>query len=64
VRPLASHVYPTLTLAYFGLPGLPAGLENVRRVYVARALRWLARQPGVDPRNGVVNGFREAVNSR
>jgi dienelactone hydrolase len=54
---LASHGYPTLTLAYFGLRRLPPGLENVRLEYLARALRWLARQPGVDPRKVVVNGY-------
>jgi hypothetical protein len=32
---LASHGYPTLTLAYFGLRGLPAGLENARLEYPA-----------------------------
>jgi dienelactone hydrolase len=54
---LASHGYPTLTLGYFGLSGLPHGLENVRLEYLARGLRWLARQPGVDPRKVVVNGY-------
>jgi dienelactone hydrolase len=54
---LASHGYPTLTLAYFGLKGLPRGLENVRLEYLARGIRWLAGQPGVDARKVVVKGY-------
>jgi dienelactone hydrolase len=53
---LASHGYPTLALAYFGVAGLPPGLEHIRLEYVARGLRWLARQPGVDARKVVVKG--------
>jgi dienelactone hydrolase len=44
---LASAGYPTLDIAYFGEPGLPAMLKDIPLEYFARALRWLARQPAV-----------------
>jgi dienelactone hydrolase len=44
---LASVGYPTLDLAYFGEPGLPATLKDIALEYFARALRWLDRQPQV-----------------
>jgi len=44
---LASAGHPTLDIAYFGEPGLPATLTDVPLEYFARALRWLARQPQV-----------------
>jgi dienelactone hydrolase len=44
---LASAGYPTLDIAYFGEPGLPSQLQDIPLEYFARALRWLARQPGV-----------------
>lgn len=44
---LASAGYPTLDIAYFGEPGLPATLKDVPLEYFARALRWLDRQPDV-----------------
>jgi dienelactone hydrolase len=53
---LASHGYPTLALAYFGEPGLPATLTGIPLEYFATALRWLARQPGVDPARLAVAG--------
>jgi hypothetical protein len=53
---LASHGYPALALAYFGEPGLPSTLTDVPLEYFATALRWLARQPGVDPDRMVVDG--------
>lgn len=46
---LASARYPTLTLAYFGAPGLPKDLVKIPLEYFAKALRWLRQQPGVDP---------------
>ena len=55
-RMLASHGYPTLALAYFGLPGLPPSLSGIRLEYFARALGWLGRQQGVDPEKVVVMG--------
>jgi dienelactone hydrolase len=45
---LAAHGYPTLTLAYFGRPGLPAELVDVPLEYFARAVRVLRRAPHVD----------------
>lgn len=53
---LAAHGYPTLALAYFKEPGLPAALERVPLEYFARALRMLRRQPDVDPDHLVVMG--------
>jgi dienelactone hydrolase len=44
---LASAGYPTLDIAYFGEPGLPATLTDIPLEYFARALRWLAGQPQV-----------------
>ena len=55
-RVLASHGYPTLALAYFGLPGLPPSLSGIRLEYFARALSWLGKQQGVDPSKVVVMG--------
>ena len=45
----ASRGYPALDIAYFGAPGLPTELKDIPLEYFAKALRWLARQPGVDP---------------
>jgi dienelactone hydrolase len=53
---LASHGYPTLALAYFGAPGLPADLKRIPLEYFEHALEWLAKQPGVDPNRLVVIG--------
>ncbi|MBC6460638.1 acyl-CoA thioesterase/BAAT N-terminal domain-containing protein [Actinomadura sp. HBU206391] len=53
---LASHGYPSLSLAYFGEKGLPATLQNIPLDYFARAARLLARQPGVDPARLVAAG--------
>lgn len=53
---LASHGFPSLALAYFREPGLPQTLDRVPLEYFARALRWLGRQPGVDPHRLVIDG--------
>ena len=53
---LASHGFPTLALAYFAEPGLPAELARIPLEYFARAVRFVDRQPGVDPRRTVVYG--------
>lgn len=53
---LAASGYPTLTLAYFHAPGLPEHLVEIPLEYFARALRWLAGQPGVDPHRIYVLG--------
>lgn len=46
---LAAQGFPTLTLAYFGEPGLPSTLTRIPLEYFQKALRKLAAQPGVDP---------------
>jgi len=53
---LASHGYPTLSLGYYKEPGLPQELRRIPLEYFRTALRWLAAQPGVDPRRIVVLG--------
>lgn len=53
---LASNGYPTLGVAYFKEPGLPKTLSDIPLEYFARALRWLASQPGVDPAGIAVMG--------
>lgn len=53
---LASAGYPTLDIAYFGEPGLPAALRDIPLEYFAKALRWLARQPQVLPADIYVSG--------
>ncbi|HXC81377.1 MAG TPA: acyl-CoA thioesterase/bile acid-CoA:amino acid N-acyltransferase family protein [Trebonia sp.] len=53
---LASNGYPALGVAYFGEPGLPPALSRIPLEYFAGALRWLARQPGVDPARIAVLG--------
>lgn len=53
----ASHGYSSLALAYFGAAGLPRNLVRIRLEYFARALRWLRRQPGVDPSKLAVEGI-------
>jgi dienelactone hydrolase len=62
---LASHGYPTLSIAYFGEPGLPSTLSRIPLEYFARALRWLRRQPGVDPNHiltlGISRGSEAAL---
>jgi len=54
---IASHGYPTLSLAYFGEDGLPPTLTDIPLEYFAKALRWLGAQPGVDPHRLVVAGI-------
>jgi dienelactone hydrolase len=53
---LASSGYPALGVAYFAEPGLPQTLSRIPLEYFAGALRWLARQPGVDPARIAVLG--------
>lgn len=53
---LAAHGYPSLSLAYFKVPGLPPTLKDVPLEYFVRALGVLRRQPGVDPRRVYVMG--------
>ena len=53
---LASRGVPTLTLAYFGEPGLPRALKNIPLEYFEKALRWLGSQPSVDARKLAILG--------
>ncbi len=53
---LAAHGYPALALAYFHEPGLPSDLRRIPLEYFATAARFLARQPGVDPRRVLLWG--------
>jgi pimeloyl-ACP methyl ester carboxylesterase len=46
---LASHGFPTLDLAYFGVPRLPRALANIRLEYFATPLKWLGNRTGVNP---------------
>ena len=56
---LAARGYPSLAVAYFGLPGLPDDLWGIRLEYFAKALRWLASRPEVDgSRMFVLGGSR------
>lgn len=54
---LASHGYPALAVGYFGLPGLPPKLADVRLEYFTGALTWLRGQPGVDPAHVLTYGI-------
>jgi dienelactone hydrolase len=54
---LARHGFATLSLAYFGLPGLPTWLHRVPLEYFARATAWLENQPEVDARRMGVLGI-------
>ncbi|WP_203701905.1 acyl-CoA thioesterase/bile acid-CoA:amino acid N-acyltransferase family protein [Asanoa iriomotensis] len=54
---LASHGHPTLTLGYFGAPGLPETLRDIPLEYFATAARLLSGQAGADPDGVVVNGY-------
>jgi len=54
---LAARGYPTLDLAYFEEPDLPYSAKDLRLEYFAKALRWVGRQPGVDPHRLWVMGW-------
>jgi dienelactone hydrolase len=55
-RALASRGIPALGIGYFGAPGLPPRLTEIPLEYFVGALRYLARQPGVDPHRVYVFG--------
>ncbi|MCO8272165.1 acyl-CoA thioesterase/BAAT N-terminal domain-containing protein [Actinoplanes sp. TRM 88003] len=55
-RALAAKGIPALGIGYFGEPGRPENLERIPLEYFAGALRWLAGQPGVDPKRLYVIG--------
>jgi len=45
---LASHGYAALTLAYFGVDGVPSELVNIPIEYVLQAVKWLQARPEID----------------
>jgi len=51
---LAERGFPTLALAYFRAPGLPATPASIPLEYFANALRWLRAQPEVASRVAVI----------
>ena len=53
---LASHGYAALTLAYFGVEGVPAELVNIPVEYPLQAVKWLQARPEIDPRRIAVIG--------
>jgi len=54
---LASHGIAALSIAYFGVPGLPDALVRIDVEVVGRAADWLLRRPDVDPRQIAVMGM-------
>jgi dienelactone hydrolase len=54
---LAAHGYPALAIAYFNEPGLPSELIDIPLEYFAGALRWLRRQPQVEPQHVLTLGI-------
>ena len=45
---LASHGYAVLTLAYFGVEGVPSELVDIPVEYALRAVKWLQARPEID----------------
>jgi dienelactone hydrolase len=56
-RALAARGYPTLLIAYFGLPRLPRYLTAVPLEYFTTALQWLRERREVDPGRVFVLGI-------
>ena len=56
-RMLAAHGYPSLAVAYFQAPGLPATLNNIPLEYFLKALTWIRQQPGVDSSHVLAYGI-------
>jgi dienelactone hydrolase len=54
---LASHGIAALSIAYFGVPGLPQDLVRIDIEIVAQATDWLLRRPDVDPGRIAVMGM-------
>lgn len=54
---LASHGYAALALAYFGVPELPAKLENVPLEYFETAVKWMAAHEAIDGERLAVQGI-------
>jgi dienelactone hydrolase len=58
---LASHGYAALTLAYFGVEGVPSELVNIPVEYPLHAVKWLQARPEIDgARIAVIGGSRGA----
>jgi dienelactone hydrolase len=53
---LASHGYAALTLAYFGVDGVPSELVNIPVECVLQAVKWLQARPEIDRRRIAVAG--------
>jgi dienelactone hydrolase len=54
---LASHGIAALSIAYFGVPGLPEALIRIDVEVVGRAADWLLRRPDVEPGRIAVMGM-------
>lgn len=52
----ASHGYAVVSLAYFGVTGLPPELLNIPLEYFDNALEWVLRQPELDTSNLAIVG--------
>jgi pimeloyl-ACP methyl ester carboxylesterase len=46
---LASHGFTAMSLAYFGLKGLPSTLQNIPVEYFGKALEWVRARPETEP---------------
>jgi dienelactone hydrolase len=56
---LASRGYAVLSLAYFGIEGVPADLANIPLEYFERAIEWMRAHPSIDrERIGVMGASR------
>src|SRR5580698_4472113 len=53
---LASRGYAVLSLAYFGIEGVPADLANIPLEYFARAIEWMRAHPSIDHKRIAVMG--------
>ena len=53
---LASHGYAALTLAYFGMEGVPSELVNIPVECALRAVEWLQARPEIDRRRIAIIG--------
>ena len=46
---LSSYGFATLSLAYFGCPGLPSSLEEIPLEYCEKAIDWVSTRSFIDP---------------
>ncbi len=53
---LASHGLAAVSLAYFGVDGLPSDLRDIPLEYFEQALAWIADHPDLDERHLAVSG--------